>query len=273
MGDRLTLAIGGLGLTLHCADPSFLAQAADRYEGFVAGSQTALDAHYHLRLAVSPRLSPGSETIPSVHRTGSGYRLRRRDFEACLEGNEVRGHVAPSPYSLDSFLRVLLSVALLDHDGLLIHASSAADGDRGFVFFGVSGAGKTTTARLSAPERTLFSDEISLVRRMDGRYQAFGTPFWGMLQKNGANARAPLAALLALVQSPRVALEPLSAAAALRRLMPCILFFSHDDALVRRVTDLAVGLVSAVPSHAMHFRPDNSFWRLLTDAGGHCNRT
>ena len=72
----------------------------------------------------------------------------------------------------------------------------------GFLFAGVSGAGKTTISRLAPADVTLLTDEISYLRRNGEGYVAYGTPFAGELAKVGENIRAPLAALYLLAQGP-----------------------------------------------------------------------
>jgi hypothetical protein len=42
-----------------------------------------------------------------------------------------------------------------------------------------------------------------------------------------------------------------------------VLFFAHEKHVVNRAVDRVADLVATVPASAMHFLPDNSFWRLF----------
>src|SRR5437773_8348802 len=63
------------------------------------------------------------------------------------------------------------------HDALPIFRDGKA-----YIFTGRSGAGKSTVASLS-PEGSVLTDEISLLRREHGMWRAYGTPFWGELDR------------------------------------------------------------------------------------------
>ncbi|MGQ9524984.1 MAG: hypothetical protein ACUVTZ_09120 [Armatimonadota bacterium] len=266
MNEHVRIEVAGLAVQVHCRDAEFLAQIADRYEGFLQETSDSA-AEYCFALRTDEALPAGSEMSPSVA-TGPGwYRLVRRDFEVDVVPHERKMHgiVARNLYSFDSVLRVFFSVALLELDGLLLHSCAAVEGARAFAFFGVSGAGKTTTARLSLPQHPVLSDELTVIRQVNGEQRAFGTPFWGEMQKNGANVWARLGALMQLVKDTETRLVPLRPVPALQRLLPCVLFFARQEELVQRAVDICCRLVQDVPVYEMHFLPDASFWRLIKD--------
>ncbi len=269
--ETLRLEIAGIGLDLNCPDRVFLKQVTDRYPGFLRNGHTdpscGRGPEYRLELETGPELLPGDEAAPRITRAGGVVRLRRRDFhlEMAPESGEVRGVVAGNVYSLDSLLRVLFSVALLEVEGLLLHASAvvARDG-RAHVFFGKSGAGKSTAVRLSQPRLSL-SDELVIVRRCRDGYYAYGTPFWGNLESHGENRRAPLGRLLCLKQDTEVHLEALPYPQAFRRLLGCVLFFARQEPWVSQAVDLTARLAREAPVQTLCFRKDDTFWRLLED--------
>src|SRR5256885_3293464 len=87
---------------------------------------------------------------------------------------------------------MLLSWALLPDVGFLLHAATVLRNGKAYVFFGRSGTGKSTVAALS-PLGSVLTDEISLLKRIDGQWHAFGTPFWGEFRAAGTNRSAPVA--------------------------------------------------------------------------------
>ncbi|HET7340730.1 MAG TPA: hypothetical protein VFL90_04640, partial [Methylomirabilota bacterium] len=168
--------------------------------------------------------------------------------------------------AVDTFLRVAYSLALLPAGGLLVHAASLAREGRAWVFSGPSGSGKTTLARLS-DDAALLSDEISIVRATRaGGVSCHGSPFWGDLGRPGENRAVPLAAIHFLHHAERHAATPLTPARALAALLPNVLFFAADAALVAGVLDVAARITSAVPCFTLDFRPEPAVWGVIAVA-------
>ena len=144
-----------------------------------------------------------------------------------------------------------------------MHASSAIRNGRAFLFPGVSGAGKTTMARLAPPDVALLTDEISYVTVQDGRYTAIGTPFFGELARVGENLRAPVECVYLLAKGPENKIEPVVGADAVRGLLESILFFARDPEFVKLVFDAAVEFANRVPIRRLTFVPDSRVWELI----------
>lgn len=261
--QTINLEIAGVGLTINSENPELIAQIADRYEGFV----TPHGGGFTMTVDTERGITTIGEDHPRVTTTAAGFHYERRDFHMDVDkaACTIDGSCAPNMYSFDSCLRVFFTTHLLDLEGVMIHGASVVSNGNAYLFFGVSGAGKTTTARLSAP-RQILSDELTILRKDGENYRAYGTPFWGELQKNGDNVSAPLAGLNNLVKDSTVYLEPVSPRVALKALMPCVLFFAHEKHLVNAAVDRIADIVGIVPANKMHFLPDNSFWRLFEHA-------
>jgi len=193
------------------------------------------------------------------------WRLERGDFRAEWDSRSRRGWVrqSPNPYSIDSVLRIVHSLVLAEEGGFLVHAASGVRRGRAFAFAGISGAGKTTLARLAPPDVAVLTDEISYIRRCEGGYCAYGTPFAGELGRAGVSLKAPVAALYFLEKGPGGRIEPMGQLAAARELLRNILFFAHDPALVSRVFESAIEFVARVPAGRFTFAPDERAWELV----------
>ena len=74
------------------------------------------------------------------------------------------------------------------YNGLMLHASAAALGGRAYLFSGPCGRGKSTHTRLwqqtFGEAVQVFNDDKPALRRLDGRWYAYGTPWCG---KDGIN--------------------------------------------------------------------------------------
>jgi len=256
----VTVEIGGIPIFLESHDANFRLLLERRYAGFVNPEATPT---YHFEIRLEPPAEPSGEEARAF-KSGSVWRFERGDFRAEWDARSRRGWVrqSPNPYSIDSVLRIVHSLVLAEEGGFLVHAASGIRQGRAYVFAGISGAGKTTIARLAPPDAAVLSDEISYIRRGKSGYRAYGTPFAGELGRAGVNLRAPLAALFFLEKGQAGSIEPLGQVTAVRELLRNILFFAHEQALVKRVFESAVEFVSRVPVARFTFAPDERAWEL-----------
>jgi hypothetical protein len=261
--DRLSvvIAIGGVPVRVNTTDADFLEMLENRYAGFLSADAHA-EFDFDVELAAS---APAPhEDVSVTYRSGRWF-LSRGDFRAEWEPATRRGRIrqTANPYSIDAVLRIVHTLVLAKQGGFLLHSASAIRNGKAFLFAGVSGAGKTTISRLAPPDATLLTDEISYVRRIDGGYVAFGTPFTGELAKLGENTSAPVAALYLLAQGPLNRIERVSAADAGRELLSNLLFFAEDAEMVRCAFQAACDFVNRVPVFRLTFVPDARVWELI----------
>jgi len=260
--SSVVVEIGGQPIRLRCDDPAFLLLLIERYVGYVSSSSDA-DFDFEIELA-PPGTASGDEDLTVAWNSGR-WMMERGDFRAEWDPSTACGRIqqTSNPYSLDSVLRIVHTLLLAQKGGFLVHASSAIRNGRAFLFSGVSGAGKTTIARLAPQDAALLTDEISYVTRQEDRYFAVGTPFFGELARVGENLRAPIECVYLLAKGPANKIEPIEGANAVRELLGNILFFARDPEFVRLVFDAALDFVSRVPVRRMTFVPDASVWELI----------
>lgn len=254
--------VGGIPVLLRSDDAGFCGMLERRYSSFLNPSA---DCAYEFDI----RLQSPSRSMPNdnlrVFRSGACWRFERGDFTAEWDPGTRRGWVRQSanPYSIDSVLRIVHSLALAEEGGFLVHAASALRNGRAYLFAGASGAGKTTISRSAPGDATILSDEVSYVRRKEPHYAAWGTPFAGELARVGTNVSAPIDTLFFLVQGPVNRVEPVGQLAAARELMRHILFFAHDPEAVHRVFLGALQFVSRIKAARLICTPDKRPWELI----------
>lgn len=256
------IEVGGLPIAVHTSHDDFERILRARYGDFLQTSRTPR-FQFHVEIAPPAAIDPDADA--EVLLNNGEWTITRGDFRASWRPSDGRGNITQTanPYAIDSVLRIVHTLLLAPEGGFLLHASSAVRNGRAFLFSGVSEAGKTTMARLAPPDVTLLTDEASYIRKVNGQYLAYGTPFAGELGEPGKNISAPVAALYLLKQGPVNRIDPIPPADALRRLLRNILFFAHEPQLVRQVFDAAAAFVAAVPVFELTFLPDQRVWELI----------
>jgi hypothetical protein len=153
-------------------------------------------------------------------------------------------------------------MAVFKRGGILLHCAGVVRNQRAFLFFGHSGSGKTTVARLSPNDIVLNDDLVTLLPSETG-WLAHGTPFTNPTQNPPSNQSAPAAALLRLVQSKTVRLESLSRANAVAELLSNIPVLPQNPAQLSQIIARLESLLDSLPAWYLHFLPDDSFWNTV----------
>ena len=159
----------------------------------------------------------------------------------------------PISYPLD---QVLLMYALADRGGIFMHASAVESNGKGYIFPGRSGAGKSTISRFfAATGYNLLSDDRIVVRKINGDFYAFGTP-WAGDAGIAENRRLPLGGIFFLSQSSENRIQKLTPAEAVERLMPVSSVPWFDKQAVPGILSFCEDLVLHVPAYDIFFKPD-----------------
>ncbi len=182
----------------------------------------------------------------------------------------------PRSRGVENMLRVAVAWMARSLGGMLIHAASIVWQDRGYTFFGASGAGKSTVAA-STRRGQVVSDDLSLLlpeeqTGVPSGLSLVGTPFRGTWTGGPqVTGRWPLAAAFHLnkaapFQTPRATpMTPARAMAAMTGNLPFVV-----DQLAAH-PGLMAGIEKAlrpIPAFELVFRKDDdSYWEAITAAG------
>ncbi len=262
MGE-LSIEIAGLRTSILTRDPDVAGVLRGRYKGFLSAGAP----DWRIEMDAQPAGSlPFADDVVVTRDGGLGlFSLKRADFAGTVDLTKRSGSVGladPNEFSVDSFLRIVYSLALVEARGLVVHAASLIRNGKAYLFCGPSGSGKTTLARLS-PDAIALTDELSIVRVSQPRAFCYGTPFWGELARAGENRVAPLAGIYFLHKGDRHVVEPIRPRRALEELLPNVLFFAKEADLTSRVLGISADLVEAVHCFDLSFRRDPGFWEVI----------
>jgi hypothetical protein len=246
--QQFELSIGCVPLRLQMHDAQLFGAASRRYAAFTDAAEHPLN------------ISLNDATLAESQPADFGYEFEGAVLQAFSDS--IRFDGVKNQYALDSLLRIFLSWKLLEHQGFLLHAATVIRDGKAYVFTGRSGAGKSTVASLS-PQGSVLTDEISLLRRENGIWRAYGTPFWGEFKAAGSNTSAPVAGIFRLLQAPENRVELLRPMSNLRTLLPNVLFFSAEAESTRKLLEILSLAATEIPGYNLSFRKNPAFWEVL----------
>ncbi|HUR79203.1 MAG TPA: hypothetical protein VM733_00455 [Thermoanaerobaculia bacterium] len=281
------LSIAGITIALHDDDPRW--EWEEPISRFLVSPQPAevvlnvgrASARPPGPAEARPTLIFDSGAVWQLFREPHGYRIECRSETfgadpykiATFNEDFTRGTIAVKPeaayrnpldYPLDE---VLLANLLGRGRGVEIHSCGVIDDrGRGHLFAGVSGAGKTTTARLwDGANRGIVSDDRVIIREQDGAMWMFGTPWHGEAELSMPGG-APLSGVYLLVQSDANELRELDRAEAVARLFRCAFPLFYDAASIDFTLSFLERIAASVPVRELRFTRDRSIVDLVLAA-------
>ncbi len=161
--------------------------------------------------------------------------------------------------SIGIFNRIGMETLLLQHEGLLLHASLIQYNGGAIAFSGPSGVGKSTHADLWQKYlgAEILNGDRAALRKGEECWQAYGSPHAGT-SHIFKNDHAPLRAIVFLRQAKENRLCRLSAAEAFPMLYPELSIHYWEKAFVEKAIDLALQLLAQTPVYLLECLPEES---------------
>jgi hypothetical protein len=250
--------------------PEWYAPLAARYAPFL--SSTNPDWQVDLRHDSRP-----IEGGDSIEHTGTVTRFRVAVYagEIDLDARQAFVSTPTETRAASAIERVLGYICMQtlprQHHALWLHATGLVLNGQGYVFFGPSGAGKTTLSLLARDRAEILSDENVIVRSGPTGVELISTPFWGNSTPLHLIRRTkhtvPLRAWFSLQHTPDFRVRLLSEAEAVVALL------STEKVAAERVDSAAAWLTTAgrlvrqIPVHELSFAPTSEVWSFLEQQG------
>ena len=154
-------------------------------------------------------------------------------------------------------LELLMTNYLAQQRGTIIHSCGIKWGDKGFLFVGESGAGKSTLTRLwhKAGEVEILSDDRSIVRKKDGDFWMYGTPWYGEA-KFGSPLSVKLDRIFFIQHGAANSARLIKGAYPVQNLLTCSFPPYWDTDGMEFTMDLFSDLTTSVPCYELFFKPD-----------------
>ena len=160
--------------------------------------------------------------------------------------------VNPLQYPLGT---ILLYYILLRNKGFILHGSGTFDGEKGRIFTGRSGRGKSTISQLWKDSGAMrIQDDRLIIRKIDGKYFMFNSP---MLVPE-KSMKAPVDEVFFIYHAPQNETEQIPASKGFQNLLPNCVQHHFNEAFIQSFISSINDFSGKVKFYDLGFVPDAS---------------
>ena len=272
MRGNIGLKIGDVSISITASPQIKSWEPSPAYIPFIAADKP--DIHLNLKRGEpqngNARKFFGSYPIWDLFRSDGTSIIRFYDDMSGLSrslvfDNSIKNADLYFPESTDQFihpyygpvLELLMINYLAQQRGTIIHSCGIKYRDKGILFVGESGAGKSTLTRLwhNTGDVEILSDDRTIVRKKDGAYWIFGTPWHGEA-KFGSPLSVKLDRIYFIQHGAANSARSIKGAGPVQNLLTCSFPPYWDTDGMEFTMDLFSDLTVSVPCHELLFRPD-----------------
>jgi hypothetical protein len=157
---------------------------------------------------------------------------------------------------------LLLYYLTIKNEAIMIHGSAVSDGEKGKLFTGVSGSGKTTIASIyRGSGYKIINDDRLIIKKDGNNYYIYNTPMY--------YADDPKKTLLTSVNliyhSKENISERLKGAIAVTNIMANCIQHSYNKRYIQHHLDFLSELCNKIPVYKVGFKPDKSIVEFLNN--------
>lgn len=220
------------------------------------------------------------EPVVGFFRSGEGYQAAfapTPDSRVCgvleMSGDFRKGQLytegrpTDQAFAVNNALMLMYAFAAAPYAALEMHASVVTRGERGFLFLGKSGTGKSTHSRLwleHIPGTELLNDDNPVLRIVDGVARVYGSPWSGKTPCYKAQD-VPVGAIVRLAQAPHNRIERLSTVQAYASVMSSCSGFRPIRSLADAQHETLSQIAQLVPCYHLNCLPDADAARLCQE--------
>ena len=272
MPGSIGLKIGGVSISITANPEIENWETSPAYRPFISADRP--DIHLNL-MRGEPQNGDskkffGSYPIWDLYRSNGTSIIKFYDDMPGLSRSLVfENHIKAAdlyfPESTDQFvhpfygpvLELLMINYLSQQRGTIIHSCGIKQRDKGILFVGESGTGKSTLTRLwnQTDEVEILSDDRTIVRKLDGAYWIYGTPWHGE-GKFGCPRSVKLDRSYFIQHGAANSARPINGAEPSQNLLTCSFPPYWDTEGMEFTMDFFSDLTATVPCHELLFKPD-----------------
>ncbi len=264
MKHELKIEVANIVTSLELDDSSLLQQLRETFSEFESNKL----AEINLKINLVNNLE-AQEFFPlGLSFSGEEVIIRADEFFGRMDLSKRKGEVdLLPPYakgSLANFLRNIYNILITREGGLILHAAGIVKDNRAYIFFGPSQSGKSTVAQLSK-DYIILSDDLIVIKRINGSCKVFGTPYWDRLKESqGKRGVFEIAGLFKLVKDNKTCLKRLPYSQGLAEVLT-LPGIPKEHQPIAKLLSISSLLIREAPCYELHFLPNKSLWRCIEE--------
>ena len=196
-----------------------------------------------------------------------GYEVfdKTPDFSVQVSDEALQKAVSENPDFPDDYIESLeiyriICRRALDFDAMLMHSAAVSVNNEAFLFTAVSGTGKTTHISLwekkFGDKLTIINGDKPLIRMIDGKFYACGTP-WRGKEDFGENIIVPIKAICILERGKENEIKKIPPAEAISTMLVQTLR-TNDVGEMEKMLTLTDKLLKSVPFYSLKCNMEQS---------------
>jgi hypothetical protein len=166
---------------------------------------------------------------------------------------------------IENFLRVVVAYRILANKGVMLHSAGLNNYSEGYIFFGKSGAGKSTISGLAAQSGfEIVSDDLNALIPGEDGVGLHMLPFTGDYKPTSVSSdTSALRGIFQLKQADENKLTAVSDGFALQALMVCCPFINQNPYCSDLLISNLERIIESVPVLSLRFTNNHDFLPLL----------
>lgn len=260
MKYELKIEVANIVTSLELDDSFLLQQLKETFSEFLSTKP----AEINIGVKIVDNLKAQKYSPLGLSFSGEEVIIKADEFFGRMDLSKRKGEVdLLPPYakgSLANFLRNIYNILITREGGLILHACGIVKDTKAYIFFGPSQSGKSTVAQLSK-DYTILSDDLIVIKKINGSCKVFGTPYWDRLKEDqGKKGIFGIAGLFKLVKDNKTYLKRLSYAQGMAEALT-LPGIPKEHQPIDKLLSISSQLVKEAPCYELHFLPNKSFWK------------
>ncbi len=274
MKYELKIEVANIVTSLELDDPFLFLfqQLRETFSEFLSAEvltkagESNKSAEINIGVKIVDNLKAQESSIPGLYFYGKEAIVKGSNFLGRMDLSKRKGEIDILPSyareSLASFLRIIYNILLTREGGLVLHACGIVKDNRAYIFFGPSQSGKSTVAQLSK-DYTILSDDLIVIKRVNGSCKVFGTPYWDRLKESqGKRGIFEIAGLFKLVKDNKTYLKRFSYSQGMAEVLT-LPGIPKEHQPIDKLLNISSHLIKETPCYELHFLPNKTFWRCI----------
>ena len=176
-------------------------------------------------------------------------------YSTLLNNDEI----VPLKYPLGPIIMHYLTVKF---DAVMIHASCVLNNQKGRIYTGFSGAGKSTMSKIWSDEGNLIiNDDRLIIRKQNNRHYVYNTPMY----YKDVPKKAALDSIFLISHSPQNKIKRISGALAVSKVLAFCIQNNFEPDFIQTKLNFLTELSTQIPVYELGFIPDKSVMNFIQE--------